>query len=170
MCCEGTGGLGVRHASGKAEPVKPAPFVGPQPQGFGAGVLKNRKAAAQPEALTSLFSDIGNKAGEVLGKAQLAGQGMLQRGQLQVDWLGGVVKNAFTKDPITTEQQPADQIHLAGAMQKGSAEAFSTIVRSMFGGDKDPNVKATKQQTKDLAKVIKAAGKQPFKIVPEFAT
>jgi hypothetical protein len=42
---------------------------------------------------------------------------------------------------------------VAGAIQKGSAEAYSAIVSAMLGRG-DPVVKATQQQTKELKKPL----------------
>lgn len=43
----------------------------------------------------------------------------------------------------------------AGAMQKGSSEALSTIFGAMMKRGKDPNVLATEKQTRDLTKALK---------------
>ena len=55
----------------------------------------------------------------------------------------------------------------AGAMQRGSAEAYSTIVQAMFRGQ-DPNVKATEKQTVQLVKAMKDT-KPKFNLVESFA-
>jgi len=65
-------------------------------------------------------------------------------------------------DPTVGSVPEAKQLQSAGVMQRGSAEAFSTIVKSMMGG-KDPVVAATEKQTKELVKELKA--NKPPKLV-----
>lgn len=60
----------------------------------------------------------------------------------------------------------------AAAMQRGSADAYSTIVQAMMGRE-DAGVKATKDQTKALVKpliqlVDLIENVQPLKMVPQF--
>lgn len=63
---------------------------------------------------------------------------------------------------------PEEQTRTAGAMGRGSAEAFSTIVQAMIGSQQDPNVKATEKQTKQLVKAIGKQKPPQFKIVEAF--
>jgi hypothetical protein len=65
-------------------------------------------------------------------------------------------------DPKAAKQE----MQFAGAMQRGSAEAYSTIVQSMFRG-KDPNVQATEKQTMQLVKAMKET-KPQFAMVEAF--
>lgn len=86
---------------------------------------------------------------------------LAERGKM----LGGGMVGLFKGIGTGTANQSAPQF--AGAMQKGSAEAYSTILASMRGGKKDPVVTATEKQTKDLLKGLKPSALQ-MNMVPEF--
>jgi len=137
---------------GGANERGPNQFVGPQ-QGF-AGVLANfRKQQA----------DQAKVMGDMLGQGLSAGGFLLNIGK----GLGNAV--AGNLKPRDTVMTPAKQSspQFAGAMQKGSAEAFSTILASR--GGKDPNVMATEKQTQQLLKGLKPKPQFVPQFAPEFA-
>jgi len=88
-----------------------------------------------------------------IAEAQMGAQGMFDRTKLKAGAAMGTFENIFGGEKKKPE--PKVEPRLAGAMQKGSSEAFSTIVQSMIRGGKDPVVKATEKQTKELVAKLK---------------
>lgn len=72
----------------------------------------------------------------------------IQEGKIAAGGLMGTFDRWFNGDKKKAEPQ------LAGAMEKGSQEAYSTIVASMLKSA-DPTVKAIQTQTKELVKKLK---------------
>lgn len=71
-----------------------------------------------------------------------------------VSGVGGALAGIGTGPAADAVAAKQTAPQFAGAMQKGSAEAYSTILAAMRGS-KDPIVKATEKQTKDLIKGLK---------------
>lgn len=69
---------------------------------------------------------------------------------------------------LAAQQIETGSPKIAGAMQRGSAEAYSTIVQAMITRGKDPVVKATETQTKQLLAGM-AANRPQFAVVEAFA-
>jgi hypothetical protein len=80
-------------------------------------------------------------AGDIVDEAKRR----FESGKMTANWLMETGKRMFTGDPIK-KQEP----QLAGAMERGSSEAFSTVVRAMLNGKKDQAAEAVKKQTKEL--------------------
>lgn len=103
-----------------------------------------------------LLSDIGNAAG-----------GMLDRAKIQAGAMGGMLDGWFGSfDEKKNQRELKPQ--LAGAMQAGSVEAYSTLVQAMMTRGKDPVVAATEKQTKELIKGLKP--KREFKNIESFVS
>ena len=124
---------------------------------------------SDPSKLTSLASGIAEGVGGMFDQISLAATSKFTDLKIKGGFVGSIVKNAFG---VGTETKPQEKVptttSTAGAMAKGSTEAFSTIVRSMMGS-KDPGVVATEKQTKELIKALKANKPPAPQIIPEFA-
>jgi hypothetical protein len=95
----------------------------------------------------------------------MAAQGIWDRTKIKAGAAMGTLSNIFTGEP--TEKEQKVEPRLAGAMQAGSQEAYSTIVQAMIR-QADPNVKATEKQTRELKKVLKETRPQPVHLVAAF--
>lgn len=132
----------------------PAPWQGPRlPAGGGN---------AGGDKLKALFSDVADAIAPKLAAATMAGQGILTEAKLKANFWGSVVGKMFTGEegPAARQLQPM----AAGAMQRGSQEAYSTLVQAMMR-TQDPQVKATKEGTKEIVKAIKSQQKPMFNLV-----
>jgi DNA-binding FadR family transcriptional regulator len=76
---------------------------------------------------------------------------MLDRAKIQAGAIAGTFSNWFNSPDWDKEKQQSHP-QLAGAMQQGSQEAYSTLVQNMLTRSTDPIVKATQEQTKQLVK------------------
>lgn len=163
---QGAGDLGKaqQRLNGLLAQLKPAParnanagfeWQGPREQGFAAAILRKMKPASGDVkgALSGLFDAIGKDP--IVNAFKGGVGGMLDRALLQGDAIKGTLANWLGTDAADASK-PESQ--LAGAMQQGSQEAYSTLVQNMLSRTTDPVVKATKEQTKEL---IKAWAKQP---------
>lgn len=115
-----------------------------------------------------LFGSLAESATSMFGEASQAVKTELTGLQVQGGYLGSVVKNMFGVGPGNKpkeEQKKESQLQFASAMQKGSGEAFQTIMRSMTRS-KDPVVAATEKQTAALLKGLKPPHAPQF--APEF--
>lgn len=74
-----------------------------------------------------------------------------EAGKGAANWLLETGKNMFTGDPIKKAEP-----QLAGAMERGSSEAFSTVVRAMLMNKKDQAAEAVKKQTIELKQPLNA--------------
>jgi tape measure domain-containing protein len=102
------------------------------------------KAAAGGDLIGAVkgFADkLAPFAGDIVDEAKRR----FESGKMTANWLMETGKRMFTGDPIK-KQEP----QLAGAMERGSSEAFSTVVRAMLNGKKDHAAEAVKKQTKEL--------------------
>lgn len=120
-------------------PPKPVAPVAPPPAPGAAG--------------KQLGAALGDFVGRLQGEASPVVDGLL--GWLNKKMLGGAMfANRFSQmvggDGGQSQKQESK---VAGALQKGSADAFSAIVSAM-GQRADPVVKATKEQTKQLQKPL----------------
>ncbi|GEM_PF-1599845 len=115
-------------------------------------------------------ADTGQKLGALMGDAwagvssrieaaKLKAGEAIGAGKLTVNYLIKTAENILTGDKINEPDAKKfdDTPKLAGAMQKGSTEAFSTLMQAMLGPSRDPVVKATEKQTKDLIAGLKPA-------------
>ena len=122
---------------------------------------------SDPSKLTSLASGIAEGVGGMFDQISLAATSKLTDLKIKGGFLAETAKNIFTtgaKDKPKTERAVTQT---AGVMQRGSAEAFSTIVKSMMG-NKDPLISATEKQTKELVKQLKANKPQTLVFAAEF--
>lgn len=111
--------------------------------------------------LKGLFGTIAESAGPLIeGMKSKIGQ-EIAGAKLTGNWFAKTAENLIG-DKIKDPKAMADggkpetkmETQFVGAMQKGSAEAYSTIVAAMRG-NKDPVVKATEKQTAILVKTLK---------------
>lgn len=131
--------------------------------------------AAKPDGskLSALAGGLAEGAKSLFDQAAQAAQNKITDLKIKGEFLGSVVKNMFGVGPGSdSEKKKAmsrdEPPKLAGAMQRGSQEAYSTIVQAMIRV-KDPVVKATEKQTKQLVAAIQKNGGQKVKLVAEFA-
>ena len=128
-----------------------APFVGPKQQFPFVGPQMPEKADGTK--LRGLVDDIWNKVSPIADAAKFAAQGAFDRTKIKAGAMMGTLENIFSGEKKTEDKKIEPR--LAGAMQAGSQEAYSTIVQAMIR-QKDPVVKATQDQTKTLVKAIKS--------------
>ena len=102
--------------------------------------------------LTSGVSSLWDSLQAPMAEAQMAAQGMWDRGKIKADAAMGTLSNIFGGEPAKKEK-PIEP-RLAGAMQAGSQDAYSTIVQAMIR-QADPVIKATEKQTREFVKAIK---------------
>jgi hypothetical protein len=121
--------------------ARPAPVASPAPPpGAGAAVGKNLGVA------------LGQFVEGLKGDAAPVVNGL-------VGWMnnkllaGAMAVNKFSQMGGERGEGMTQEKRVAGAIQKGSAEAYSAIVSAMLGRG-DPVVKATQQQTKELKKPL----------------
>lgn len=117
-----------------------------------------------------LFGTIKDQLSGPIAQATMAGQGIVARTMLDLNWLGNVASQAFTGERAKTEAAKAFEPRTAGAMQRGGAEAYSTLVQAMMRGTKDPVVQATEKQTQQLIKHLKPKPQQVFQLIGDFLT
>ena len=113
-----------------------------------AKVRKETGGKKLTEGVSSLWDSLQSPIAE----AQMAAQGMWDRGKIKADAAMGTLSNIFTGEPAKKEK-PIEP-RLAGAMQAGSQDAYSTIVQAMIR-QADPVIKATEKQTREFVKAIK---------------
>jgi roadblock/LC7 domain-containing protein len=120
-------------------------------------VLARLKPVAQPEVkpnlelLPAVKADVGKGVSGFFNQALEFGQGLVNKGIAWADKTfmeGAAFVNQFSgmmrETGETAQQQEA---RMAGAMQKGSADAYSAIIGAMMS-KKDPLLTATEKQTK----------------------
>ena len=128
----------------KLKPVAQQPGLGINPDIIAQG------PAAKAEAGRKLAAAVGGFVERLKGNAQpvmqalaTAVEGKLMAGAQLVNAFSGIFGNGGGETARQQEQRTA------AAMQRGSADAYSTIVQAMMGRG-DAQVQATKQQTKEL--------------------
>lgn len=137
------------------EKAKAAPEKAKAQERFNSGV-SDLFEKIKDSASGGLLSDIGNAAG-----------GMVDRAKIQAGAMGGMLDGWFSSfDEKKNQRELKPQ--LAGAMQAGSVEAYSTLVQAMMTRGKDPVVAATEKQTKELIKGLKP--KREFKNIESFVS
>ena len=142
---------------------------------FQPQLLPQKPPAETGAGLSSLASSVAGSASSLFDNAALAAQSTFTDLKIKGGFLVSVVENMFTGGGTGMKAAKEDNMandnkqetRFAGAMQKGSAEAYSTIVQSMFRG-KDPNVQATEKQTMQLVKTMKDT-KPKFSMVGAFS-
>ena len=117
--------------------------------------------------ISSMFEKL--KSSPLMGtidSLKMGAGGMIDRAKIQAGAIAGTFSNMFGADK--TEQTKAEKSgpSFANAMQKGSQEAFSTILNDVLGVRQDPLLKATKEQTKQI---VAALTKQKSSVQPKFA-
>lgn len=119
--------------------------------GFNRKWIEREVPRTTAEAAKSLFETLQGK----FAGAKMGAQGMADRANIQAGALGGMLKNWFGSPDWEKNKQKQEEPRLAGAMQKGSQEAFSTIFAAMLNRGKDPVVKATEKGAAAVVKAIK---------------
>lgn len=117
--------------------------------GFNRGWVEREVPRSVGEAATSLFEKLQGK----FAGAKMGVEGMVDRAKIQAGALGGMLENWFNSPGWEKNKQ--EEPRLAGAMQKGSQEAFSTIFAAMLQRGKDPVVRATEKGAAAVVKAIK---------------
>ncbi len=115
--------------------------------------------------LVSGVSSLWESLQSPIAEAQMAAQGMWDRTKIKAGAAMGTLENIFTGDKKTPEKKIEPR--LAGAMQAGSQDAYSTIVQAMIR-QADPVVKATKEQTRELKKALRENRPKPMVLVGAF--
>ena len=110
----------------------------------------------------ALFGGLAESATGIFNQVKTAVDTKITEVGIGLNWAAKSVDNMFTEK---TDEKPQSETKFASAMQKGSSDAFQTILRSMTGA-KDPVVKATEKQTKELVKHLKPHPAPQF--APEF--
>ena len=119
--------------------------------GFNRKWVERKVPKTVAEAAKGLFESLEGK----LAGAQMGVGGMIDRAKIQAGALGGMLENWFGSPDWEKNKQKQEEPRLAGAMQKGSQEAFSTIFAAMLNRGKDPVVKATEKGAAAVVKAIK---------------
>jgi tape measure domain-containing protein len=122
------------------------------------------------DVLTGVFDSLKPVADKAIG----AVQSKIESAKLTGNWFSETAKNLIG-DKIKKESPVKDEADrefkletkLAGAMNRGSAEAYSTIVNAMRG-NKDPQVKAIDKSTKAIVAAVKANKPQHVNVVSAF--
>lgn len=128
------------------------PFMGPKQQFPFVGPQQPQQDLVGGQKLRGLFGGIFEKLAPVAEAAQMDAQGILDRLKIRGNAALGTLSNLFTGD--SPEKMQKAEPRLAGAMEKGSQEAYSTIVQAMIR-QADPVVKATKEASREVVKAIK---------------
>jgi hypothetical protein len=116
------------------------------------------------KSLGEAFGDLADSLSPITSSIKMGAEGMLDRAKIQAGALAGTVTGWLGTDRKKQDMAP----RLAGAMQSGSVDAYSTIVQAMMTRGKDPVVAATEKQTKDLIKGLKP--KREFKNIDSFVS
>jgi hypothetical protein len=112
-----------------------------------------------------LGATLAKNFGPLVGGIQAAAGKKIDDLKRNASFIGELGKAAFTGDAIEKPKQFAPQ--LAGAMTKGSAGAYSTIVQAMTRRS-DPQVKATEKGTKEIVKAIVSKPPAIFNLIAAF--
>lgn len=112
-----------------------------------------------------LGSSIAERFGPIVQGIQVAAMDKIDGLKRNASFFGEVGKRMFTGDAAEKPKQFAPQF--AGAMTKGSAGAYSTIIQAITQRQ-NPQVKATEKSTKDIVKAITAKPPAIFNVVAGF--
>jgi hypothetical protein len=128
------------------------------------------KAVGQERFTSGIASMFGKlKESPLMGSLASAGAGvggMVDRAKIQAGAIAGTFSNWLGTDREEQDAATKSGPSYANAMQKGSQEAFSTILNDVLGVRQDPLLKATKEQTKQI---VAALTKQKTPVQPKFA-
>jgi len=128
------------------------------------------KAVRQENFTSGIASMFGKlKESPLMGSLASAGAGvggMVDRAKIQANAIAGTFSNWLGTDREEQDAAAKSGPSYANAMQKGSQEAFSTILNDVLGSRKDPLLKATKEQT---TQIVAAISKQKPSMQPKFA-
>jgi len=116
-----------------------------------------------PKSFTEAWTGITDALSPITSQLEAGANGFIDRAKIQAGAVGGMLSN-WLGTPAEKKIQP----QLAGAMQGGSVEAYSTLVQAMMTRGKDPVVAATEKQTKELIKGLKP--KREFKNIESFVS
>lgn len=116
-----------------------------------------------PKSFTEAWTGITDALSPITSQLEAGATGFIDRAKIQAGAVGGMLSN-WLGTPAEKKMQP----QLAGAMQAGSVEAYSTLVQAMMTRGKDPVVAATEKQTKELIKGLKP--KREFKNIESFVS
>lgn len=115
--------------------------------------------------LASGVSSLWDSLQSPIAEAQMAAQGIWDRTKIKAGAAMGTLSNIFTGEKKAPEKKIEPR--LAGAMQAGSQDAYSTIVQAMIR-QADPGVKATEKQTRELKKALRENRPRPVHLVAAF--
>lgn len=116
-----------------------------------------------PKSFTDAWTDITDALSPITSSLEMGATGFIDRAKIQAEATGNMLSN-WLSTPAEKKLEPK----LAGAMQAGSVEAYSTLVQAMMTRGKDPVVAATEKQTKDLINGLKP--KREFKNIESFVS
>lgn len=130
-------------------------------------------AADDGSKLKGLFGALVEKAGPIVNGLKSKIDDEIRGVKLDANWAKETAKNFLggpKLKPKADKEESAVKMEtrFAGAMQRGSAEAYSTIVNAMRG-NKDPQVNAIDKSTKAIVAAVKGNKQPQPKIVGAFA-
>lgn len=143
-----------------------------QPPAFNP--LQPQENAVPGAKLAELAGGVVESAKGLFDRAALAAASKFESAKLTANWFAKTAENLLgdtMKDPGDAEDKKENrktETQFAGAMQRGSAEAYSTIVAAMRG-NKDPQVKAIDKSTKAIVAAVKGNKPQNVNVVSAFA-
>lgn len=132
-------------------------------QGADPGFNRTWMELKPPKSFTEAWTGITDALSPITTQLEAGATGFIDRAKIQAEATGNMLSN-WLSTPAEKKLQP----QLAGAMQAGSVEAYSTLVQSMMTRGKDPVVAATEKQTKDLIQGLKP--KREFKNIESFVS
>ncbi len=97
-----------------------------------------------PKSFTEAWTGITDALSPITSQLEAGANGFIDRAKIQAGAVGGMLSNWLGTDRKKQDMTP----RLAGAMQGGSVEAYSTLVQAMMTRGKDPVVAAIEKQTK----------------------
>jgi hypothetical protein len=118
------------------------------------------------DAAGPIVDGLKSKVGQAIGAAKIDGNFWSDLGKKAIGVGGDKIKPM--KDAKPEDAPVKIETQFAGAMQRGSAEAYSTIVAAMKG-NKDPQVKAIDKSTKAIVAAVKGNKPPAMKVVAGFA-
>lgn len=104
-------------------------------------------------AFRSLFDSITPIGETIAADATKLVNDATMQGAMAINKIGQLFGFGTAGGPQPEQVQPSQRTEFAAAAMRGSAEAYSMILAAMKG-EKDPVVKATKEQTKELKKPL----------------
>jgi len=132
-----------------------------------AAKAKGESQVAFTSGISSMFEKL--KQSPLMGTIEslkMGAGGMIDRAKIQGGAMSGMLSNWLGTDREEKTKAERSGPSFANAMQKGSQEAFSTILNDVLGVRQDPLLKATKEQTKQI---VAALTKQKPSVQPKFA-